>query len=333
LWNDLPMLRNRLVVLASALCFSTTGTAQALGPDGASPVVVGAARVAVGALGLLAVAWWVHRRTDQTDLTGWAGRTAQPLLARLGLPTGRGLGGAVWRAGLGVAVYQVGFFLAVRTTGVAVGTVVALGTAPVLTGAAGWVLGHGRPDRRWAVATALACAGLGVLVTGGTSAHVVPAGVLLALVAAAAYAGYTVAAKALLASGVGAESAMAAVFGAGAVWLLPAFLVAPVGWVGTPRGVTLVLWLGLVPTTLAYVLFARGLTHLSAAETTTLVLAEPLAAACLGIGLLGEPVGPATLVGGGLLVAGLVAVAVRRSTAAGPAAGRGAAAAPSRAVA
>ena len=34
---------------------------------------------------------------------------------------------AVWRAGLAVAGYQVGFFLAVRTTGVAVGTVVALG--------------------------------------------------------------------------------------------------------------------------------------------------------------------------------------------------------------
>ncbi|WP_088287607.1 DMT family transporter [Kineosporia sp. A_224] len=311
------MLRHRLTVLASALCFSTTGTAQALGPDAASPVVVGASRVAVGAVGLLAVTWWMQHRADRTR----GSAAPRPLVARLGLPTGPGVRGAVWRAGLAVAVYQVGFFLAVRTTGVAVGTVVALGTAPVLTGAAGWLLGHGRPDRRWAVATALACAGLAVLVTGGASAHVAPAGVLLALVAAAAYAAYTVAAKTLLTAGVGAESAMAAVFGAGAVWLLPAFALAPVGWVVTPRGAALVLWLGLVPTTLAYVLFARGLTHLSAAETTTLVLAEPLAAACLGIGLLGEPVGRSTLVGGGLLVTGLVAVAVRRSAAAGPASG------------
>ncbi|WP_088319912.1 DMT family transporter [Kineosporia sp. R_H_3] len=314
------MLRHRLTVLASALCFSTTGTAQALGPDAASPVVVGASRVAVGALGLLAVTWWMQRRADRAGGTAPPGSTdGRTLVARLGLPTGPGVRGAVWRAGLAVAAYQVGFFLAVRTTGVAVGTVVALGSAPVLTGAAGWLLGHGRPDRRWVVATALACGGLAVLVTGGASAHVAPVGVLLALVAAAAYAAYTVAAKALLAAGVGAESAMAAVFGAGAVWLLPAFAVAPVGWVTTPRGAALVLWLGLVPTTLAYVLFARGLTHLSAAETTTLVLAEPLAAACLGIGLLGEPVGRTTLVGGGLLVTGLVAVAVRRSAAPGPA--------------
>ncbi|MBI5105391.1 MAG: EamA family transporter, partial [Solirubrobacterales bacterium] len=36
----------RLSVLLAALCFGTTGTAQALGPD-ASPLTVGAARVAV----------------------------------------------------------------------------------------------------------------------------------------------------------------------------------------------------------------------------------------------------------------------------------------------
>ena len=303
------MLRYRLVVLASALCFSTTGTAQALGPEGTSPVVVGAARVLVGGAGLVLVAWWT------------AGRRGAGLAVRLGLPTGPGTAGAAWRAGLAVAVYQVAFFLAVRTTGVAVGTVVALGSAPVLTGAIGWALGHGRPDRRWAAATVLGCAGLAVLVAGGRAAHVSPAGVLLALVAAAAYAGYTVGAKSLLSTGAGAESGMAAVFGAGAVWLLPAFALAPVGWMATPRGAALVVWLGLVPTTLAYVLFARGLVHLSAAEVTTLVLAEPLTAAALGIALLGEPLGVPTVVGGALILAGLVVVALRRATGADPASG------------
>ena len=37
----------RLLVLLSAVCFGTTGTAQALGPD-AAPVTVGAVRIAVG---------------------------------------------------------------------------------------------------------------------------------------------------------------------------------------------------------------------------------------------------------------------------------------------
>lgn len=43
----------RLQVLLAAFCFGTTGTAQALGPDGASPLTVGAVRVALGAALLL----------------------------------------------------------------------------------------------------------------------------------------------------------------------------------------------------------------------------------------------------------------------------------------
>ena len=35
-------------MLASAVLFGTTGTAQALGPDGATPLTVGAARIAIG---------------------------------------------------------------------------------------------------------------------------------------------------------------------------------------------------------------------------------------------------------------------------------------------
>ena len=45
----------RVLVLLAAVCFGTTGTAQALGPDAAA-VTVGAVRIAVGGLLLLAVA-------------------------------------------------------------------------------------------------------------------------------------------------------------------------------------------------------------------------------------------------------------------------------------
>jgi drug/metabolite transporter, DME family len=46
----------RLQVLLAALCFATTGTAQALGPDDTDPVGVGAARILVGGALLVAVA-------------------------------------------------------------------------------------------------------------------------------------------------------------------------------------------------------------------------------------------------------------------------------------
>ncbi|MDP1712987.1 MAG: EamA family transporter, partial [Candidatus Nanopelagicaceae bacterium] len=41
--------RNASLVLAG-VCFGTTGTAQALGPKGVSPLAVGSARLIIGAL-------------------------------------------------------------------------------------------------------------------------------------------------------------------------------------------------------------------------------------------------------------------------------------------
>jgi DME family drug/metabolite transporter len=69
------------------------------------------------------------------------------------------------------------------------------------------------------------------------------------------------------------------------------------------------LFLGAVPTALAYVLFARGLKHLAPGETATLTLAEPLTAAALGVLALGERPGPVGLAGAGLVLAGLLVLA------------------------
>jgi DME family drug/metabolite transporter len=223
-------------------------------------------------------------------------------------------GRAAWLAAAAVAAYQATFFLAVRTTGVAVGTVVALGSAPVLTGALGGLAGQGRPGRRWAAATALAAVGLAVLVlSGGGTAQVSTGGIALAVGAGAAYAAYTLAVKRSLTSGEGAESTMATVFTGGAVLLAPLLALAPTGWIATPRGASAVLWLGLVPTALAYVLFARGLRGVTAAEASTLTLAEPLTATALGVLLLGEQPGRTAMLGAALLLGGLAVLGVRRS--------------------
>lgn len=274
------------MVLLAAVCFATTGTAQALGPEGASPVAVGAVRIAVGAALLLLVA--LH-----------AG--AHPLTVR---PRR-----IVLVAALGVAAYQVTFFAGVRLTGVAVGTVVALGSAPVLTGVLEWLVLRRSPTPRWAAATGLATAGVAVLA--GTGAEVDPWGVLCALGAGASYATYSLASKALLDAGHAADAVMAAAFGLGAVLLLPSLLVVPVGWVLEPRGAAMALFLGLVPTALAYWLYARGLRRVPAAEAATLVLAEPATAALLGIVLLGEPFTASFAAGAALLVTA-IAVLVRR---------------------
>ena len=61
----------------------------------------------------------------------------------------------------------------------------------------------------------------------------------------------------------------------------------------------------------AYLLYASGLRSVTAAETTTIGLAEPLTAAALGVIVLHEPVLVTSVVGGALILAGLTVLAVR----------------------
>ena len=288
------MLAARLQVLLAALCFATTGTAQALGPGGIPPVDVGAVRILVGGALLVLVA----RLARDGARRRWAR-------------------GPVLLAAAGVAGYQLAFFAAVADTGVAVGTIVALGSAPALTGALEWRVGGRRPDPRWVPATALACAGVALLVlAGGGHAGVSAPGVALAVGAAASYATYTLAAKRLLGDGHPPERVMAAAFGTGAILLVPVLAIGDPGPLWTGGGIALALFLGVVPTALAYVLFARGLRRLSAAETSTLTLAEPLTAGLLGAVVLGERLTALSGLGAGLVLAGLLVLAVRAPRAA-----------------
>jgi drug/metabolite transporter, DME family len=280
----------RLQVLLAALCFATTGTAQALGPGGIDPAGVGAARIVVGGALLVAFA----RLTRKGAGRPWAK-------------------GTVCAAAAAVAAYQLAFFAAVADTGVAIGTIVALGSAPTLAGALEWAVDGRRPSARWAGATALACAGVALLaLAGGSGAGVSVPGVALAITAGGAYAVYTLAAKRLLAAGHEPEPVMAAAFGLGAILLVPLLLATGPGWLARPGGIALALFLGVVPTAVAYVLFARGLRHIQVSEAATLTLAEPLTAALLGVVVLGERLTGAGALGAALILAGLLALGLRR---------------------
>jgi DME family drug/metabolite transporter len=102
---------------------------------------------------------------------------------------------------------------------------------------------------------------------------------------------------------------MAAAFGLGALILLPALLASGPGWLGHPGGLALALFLGVVPTALAYLLFAAGLRRLSASETATLTLAEPLTAGVLGAVVLAETLTGASIAGAALVLAGMLVLA------------------------
>ncbi|WP_035125850.1 DMT family transporter [Conexibacter woesei] len=290
----------RLQVLLAALCFGTTGTAQALGPDGTSAMTVGAVRIAIGALLLLAVQAVATRRREGQRLAVASG-------ARW--PLAPVVVGAV-----GVAGYQLCFFAAVKDTGVAVGTVVALGSAPALAGLGGWATDRVVPQRGWFVATALACVGVALLALSGGGGDVSAVGVLLAVGAGASYAVFTLASKRLLDQGHQVEGVMATLFGGGAILLSPVLLFGDVGWLATPGGAAMALWLGAVPTAIAYILFASGLRHLAANEVATLTLAEPVTAAILGAVVLSERPGPAAIAGIVVVLSGLAVLATATTT-------------------
>lgn len=302
-------MRAVLAVLLAAVCFGTTGTAQALGPD-ADPVALGAARISVGGLALALVAAVVARRAAGAGGSARGGPATPVTRGAARTTAGRVV--AVALGALGVLAYQPAFFLGTGRNGVAVGTVIALGSAPVVTGLVAWALRRERPSATWGVATALATVGVAVLglgSPGGGAGGIDLVGVLGSLGAGAAYALYTLAGAALIDGGWTSTTSMGVLFGTAGAVSVPVLLAAGAGPLTTPAGLVQVAWLGLVTTTLAYVLFGYGLARLGAATVATLTLAEPLTATVLGLALLHERLATTSVLGLAVLAAGLVVLA------------------------
>ena len=315
-----------VAVLLASVCFGTTGTAQALGPD-ASAASVGAARIVIGggALALVALAlYFAGRRRVATGtsvsptpgvgsrhpiraIVGSQARMAAGVGSRHPLPSWL----VVVIGAAGVIAYQPAFFAGTAANGVAVGTVVALGSAPVMTGALDWALRRRYPGHLWLAATAIATAGVGMLAaaTNGATVGADPLGILASLGAGASYAVYTLAGKALLDRGWTPTGSMGALFGAAAVVSVPLLVATDAAWLATGPGLVMALWLGLVTTTAAYVLFGYGLGGLAPATVSTLTLAEPLTAAILGVAVLGEALSGGAALGLVVLASGIVVLA------------------------
>ena len=281
-----------LLVVLAAVLWGTTGTAQELGPEGVDPLVVGWVRLAVGGVGLAGVA--AVRRATATPLP------------------------RAWTvvAVASVAAYQLTFFGGVRLAGVALGTAVGIGSAPIWGGLVDWRFAGWRPSPRWIVAATIAIAGA-VLVAGEPGDAERPGlGLLLAVAAGASYAVYAYALQQLARAGDADRVAATAFLGA-AVVLAPVAVLAG-GASGfepltTGRGVLMALHLGLVATTLSYALFTRGVRDTAVATATLLSLAEPVTAVVLGITVVGEALTTTAAVGVVLLLAGVTVAATART--------------------
>ncbi|MFD7510949.1 DMT family transporter [Streptomyces sp. NPDC059853] len=284
-----------LLILAAATLWGTTGTVASFAPAGSSPLAIGAGTMGIGGLLTLAL----------------AGRSA-PAVLRSGR---RALGWALLGA-LCIVIYPLAFYTSMAWAGVAVGTVVSLGCAPVFAALLERLLDGTRLTRRWAAAAGAAGGGCAVLVaaggTGGGDTARIPAGVALGLLAGAAYAGYTYYAGRLIRQGHSSRAVMGALFGLGTLVLVPLFALTSGPLLDTGRGLLVVGYLALVPMCLAYLLFGAGLVRVRASAATVLTLFEPVVAAVLGVAVVGERLGGWGWSGVALVVAGLLVLTVRR---------------------
>jgi drug/metabolite transporter, DME family len=281
-----------LFVLAAAVLWGTAGAAQELGAPDAPPIAVAAFRSLAGGLLLLVAVVAMGR--------------ARQLVHTLRVATG-----PVAVAAAAITVFQVGYFGGIRLNGVAVGTLVAIGSAPVWAGILEAFAGR-RPGLRWAIATLVTVAGTALLILPAGEVGGSALGFAASLTAGLAYASYTVASKRLLERGAAGPPAMAWTFAGSGLLLAPALLFVDVSWAATASGATTILWLSVMTIALAYTLFAAGLRHVDAPTATTLTLAEPLTATVVAVVVLHERLGAAGLVGALLVTVGLGLAGRRR---------------------
>lgn len=271
-------------VVGASVLFGTSGTARSFLPDDAPSLGIAAMRLAIGAVPLVAFAFWVHRSSFRRP--SWE----------------------IVIAGGAMALFQVLFFQSIALTGVAVGTMVTIGSGPIVATAVDFAVSR---KISWSMATGVVVAlvGLSILVFGSNTADGESFslwGIASGVGAGACYAAYTHISKGLLTNGWSGAWVMAQSFSVSAL-LCSAFLfVVPMQWLSSSQSVVTVMYLGIATIAIPYLLYALSLARLSSALVVTLTLIEPVTATALGAFFLNEDITIVSWLGAAIVLCGLV---------------------------
>ena len=287
--NSASLVGFACVLTASAL-WGTTGTTATFA-SGVSPLGIGAVAMGLGGLLLALTAL-------RSIVKGRAKLTAQWPMLLLG--------------SLSVAIYPLAFYSSMHLAGVAIGTVISIGSAPLAASLIERFFDGQKLTTRWLLGAA---AGLGgaVLLTfseshgsgGAADPTAVLYGILLGLVSGLLYALYSWVARRLMQAGIPPRAAMGSIFGLGGTLLLPVLAVTGAPLLASTTNIAVGIYMALVPVLVAYVLFAYGLARVSATMATTLSLLEPVIAAVLAVAIVGERLPAEGWAGIGLIVGSL----------------------------
>ena len=286
-------------LVLAGVTWGTSGTLGVLlrGESGLSLLPAGGYRILVGGLLILAFALLTGRVRLPRTASAWR------RVAALGLASG---------------LYQVSFFSAIGFVGIAVATLVTIGSTPLMVLAVEALTGRVRLTGRLALALAAALVGL-VLLAGSPPAGLpLPdalVGAGLSLVAGASFAGISLLGANPDPAFDDATGTGLAFVGGGIVVLAVASAFGPIGFTVTPWALVLVVALGLIPSAVAYLSYLRGLRTQSGTVGSLVALLEPLTATTLAAVVFAEWLTPVAAVGAALLLAAVVLTTLGSATA------------------
>ncbi|MBE8565413.1 DMT family transporter [Vibrio sp. OPT20] len=262
-----------LAILFASILWGTTGTVASFAPD-LSPLAIGAFSMGVGGLMQAGLAYRKILFAFDKLLQN------KKLLAV---------------SALALAVYPLAFYSSMKLSGVAIGTVVSIATAPFFSALLECLISKkNNINKRWLTSFAIGVVGIGLLVFSESSSanesgeDLKLLGIGLGLVAGLCYAIYSWATKALIDKGIKSQAAMGSIFGLGAMMLLPTLWFTGENLFSSQTNVLVISYLTLIPQCLGYVAFSFGLRHVTASSANLLTLFEPVVAAVLAVCVVGE---------------------------------------------
>lgn len=260
------------IIVASTI-WGTTGTAATFAPE-VSAAAIGAAAMGLGGLAQAAIAW-------------------------RGLIASRKALADQWRVlilgAVCVAIYPLAFYASMRMAGVTIGTVISLGSAPLLSAAIEYRQSGFRPSLRWLTGATVGIVGMvllsmsghGGIHTASTGSSTV-AGSLVGLIAGFTYALYSSCARQLMQRSISSTTAMGATFGLGGLMLMPVLIATGEPFLASWNNAAVGLYMAFVPMFIGYVCFGYGLSRVETSVATTITLFEPVVAAFFAVVIVGE---------------------------------------------
>lgn len=262
-----------IAVIIAAILWGTTGVSASFAPQ-VSPIAIGSMAMGVGGLLQAVIATNVIRSYRFNLYRQWS---------------------YVLCGALSVAVYPLVFYASMRMAGVTIGTVVSIGSAPLLSAVIEAIMENAKFSTKWIIGATLGVIGIALLSLSGQEHHTDQAqhphlilGIGLALLAGLTYALYSWIARYLMQQNIPSKAAMGSIFGIGGLLLMPVLFMTGSAFLASWSNAAVGIYMALVPMFIGYICFGYGLARIAASTAITITLLEPIVAAFLAVIIIKE---------------------------------------------